>query len=58
MRKPVPAEFANAFMWLTVLAASFVLFWGHDKLWMMFAAVLVCSLTSMQVVARGCQGAG
>jgi hypothetical protein len=58
MRKPAPAEFANAFMWLTVLAASLVLFWGHDRLWMMVVAMLVCSMTSMQAIARGCRGPG
>ena len=55
MRKPTAVEFANAFLWLTVLAASMVLFWGSDRLWMMIVAVLTCGFTSVSVVAKGCQ---
>ena len=61
MRKPTPAEFANGFMWLTVLAASIVLLWDSDRLWMMIVALLVCGTTSMGAVAQAfrqasCQG--
>ena len=52
MRKPTAAEFANGFMWLTVLAASVVLLWDSDKLWFMIVVVLVCSTTSIGAVAR------
>jgi hypothetical protein len=55
MRKPTSVEFANAFMWLTVLAASVVLLWGSDKLWMMVIVVLASGWTSIGVVARGCR---
>ena len=58
MRKPTSVEFANAFMWLTVLAASLVLLWGSDRLWMMVVAILVCGSTSISVVSRGCSEAG
>jgi hypothetical protein len=51
MRKPTPAEFTNAFMWITVLAASVVLLWNSDRLWMMIVAVLVCGSTSVGTVA-------
>ncbi len=61
MRKPTSAEFANGFMWLTILAASIVLLWDSDKLWMMIVAVLVCGTTSIGAVAKAfrkasCQG--
>ncbi|MGD9145739.1 MAG: hypothetical protein PVI80_09275 [Anaerolineae bacterium] len=55
MRKPTSAEFANAFMWLTVLAASVVLLWGSDRFWMMVIVILASSWTSIGVVARGCR---
>ncbi len=55
MKKPTSVEFANAFMWLTVLAASITLFWDSDRLWMMVVAVLVCGWTSIGVVAKICQ---
>jgi hypothetical protein len=55
MRKPTAVEYANAFLWLTVLAASMVLFWGSDRLWMMVVAVLTCGFMSVEVVAKGCQ---
>jgi hypothetical protein len=58
MRKPTSVEFANAFMWLTVLAASVVLLWGSDRLWMMVIVVLVSGWTSIGVVARGCRPPG
>jgi hypothetical protein len=58
MRKPTSVEFANAFMWLTVLAASVVLLWDSDRLWMMVIVVLVSGWTSIGVVARGCQPPG
>lgn len=51
MRKPAPAEFANAFMWITILAASVVVLWDSDRLWMMIVAVLVCGTTSVGTVA-------
>jgi hypothetical protein len=55
MKKLNSVEFANAFMWLTVLAASVVLLWNSDELWMMVVAVLVCGTTSIGAVARGCR---
>lgn len=55
MRKPSSVEFANAFMWLTVLAASVVLLWGSDRLWMMVIVVLASGFTSIWVVARNCR---
>ena len=55
MRKPTATEFANAFMWLTVLAAAIVLLWDSDSLWMMVVAILACGFTSVRVVANGCR---
>jgi hypothetical protein len=55
MRKPNSVEFTNGFMWLTMLAASVVLLWNSDRLWMMIVAVLVCGTTSIGAVARGCR---
>ena len=52
MRKPTSAEFTNGFMWLTILAASVVLLWDSDRLWMMIVAVLVCGTTSIGAVAK------
>lgn len=52
MRKPTSAEFTNGFMWLTILAASVVLLWDSDRLWMMIVAVLVCATTSIGAVAK------
>ena len=52
MRKPSAAEFTNGFMWLTVLAASVVLLWDSDRLWMMIVAILVCGTTSIGAIAR------
>ena len=31
MRRPTSVELANAFLWLTVLAASVVLLWDWDR---------------------------
>ena len=56
MRKPTSVEFANAFLWLTVLAVAVILFWDSDRLWMMVVAVVVSGWTSMGLVAKGCQG--
>ena len=53
MKTQTAAEFSNAFMWLTVLAASVVLLWDSDRLWMMIVIVLVCGTTSIGAVARG-----
>jgi hypothetical protein len=55
MKRPTSVELANAFLWLTVLAASIVLLWDSDRLWMMIVAVLVCGWTSLGVVAKGCR---
>ena len=55
MRKPTAVEFGNAFMWLTMLAATVVLLWDSDRLWMMIMVVLVCGFTSTGVVVRGCR---
>ena len=52
MRRPTSAEFANGFMWLTVLAASAVALWDSDRLWFMLVAILVCGSTSIGAVAR------
>lgn len=52
MRKPTAAEFANGFMWLTILAASVVILWDSDTLWFMLVAILVCGTTSIGAVAR------
>jgi len=57
VRKPTSVDLANAFMWLTLLAATVVLLWGSDSLWMMVIVVLVCGSTSIGVVARGCRSA-
>lgn len=56
MRKPTPVEFANAFLWLTVLAVAIILFWDSDRLWMMVMAVVVSGWTSMGLVAKSCRG--
>jgi hypothetical protein len=53
MRRPNSIEFANAFLWLTVLAASVILYWGSDRLWMLVVAVLVSGCASVRVVAEG-----
>lgn len=58
MSKPSSAEFVNGFMWLTMLAASVVLQWDSDSLWMMIVVVLVCSTTSMGAVARSVRQGG
>lgn len=55
MRKPTAVEFANAFMWLTVLTTALILFWNSDRLWMMVVAVLVGGWTSMGLVAKSCR---
>ena len=55
MRKPTSTEFANAFMWLTVLAASIVLLWDSNRLWMMVVAILACGFTSIGIVANRCR---
>jgi hypothetical protein len=55
MRKPTSVEFANAFMWLTVLATALILFWNSDRLWMMVVAVVVGGWTSIGLFARTCQ---
>jgi len=56
MRKPTPVELANAFLWLTVLAAAIILFWNSDRLWMMVVAILASGWTSMGLFAKSCQG--
>lgn len=55
MRKPTSVEFANAFMWLATLAATIVLLWDSDRLWMMIMVVLVSGFTSIGIVAKGCR---
>jgi hypothetical protein len=55
IRKPTPTEFANAFMWLTALAATVVLLWDSDRLWMMVVAILACGFTSIGIVASSCR---
>jgi hypothetical protein len=52
MKKPTPTEFANAFLWLAVLAAAGILFWDSDRLWMMIAVVVVNGWASMALVAE------
>jgi hypothetical protein len=52
MRKPFCVDLANAFMWLTVLATAFILFWNSDKLWMMVVAILVGGWTSIGLFAN------
>ena len=55
MRKPTPEELANAFLWLAVLAASIILLWASDKLWMMVVAILGCGWASTGLFARHCR---
>ncbi len=52
MRKPTTVEFANAFLWLAVLAGALILFWGSDRLWMMVVVVLANGSASMGTVAK------
>lgn len=55
MRRPTPAEFANAFLWLAVLAASIIVLWDSDKLWVMIVAILGCGWASIGLFARSCR---
>jgi hypothetical protein len=55
MKKPTPTEFANAFLWLAVLAAASILFWDCDRLWMMIVALVVNGWASMGLVAKCCR---
>ena len=55
MRRPTSVELANAFMWLTMLAATVVLLWDSDRLWIMIMVVLISGSTSIGVVAKGCR---
>jgi hypothetical protein len=52
MRKPTITELANAFLWLAVLAAACILFWGNDRLWIMAMAVVVNGWASVGLVAK------
>jgi hypothetical protein len=55
MKRPTPTELANGFLWLAVLAAASILFWGHDRLWMMIVAVLANGWVSVGLLARNCR---
>ena len=55
MRKPTVVELANAFLWLTVLAAAIILFWESDRLWMMIMAILASGWASTGLVVRNCR---
>jgi hypothetical protein len=58
MRKPSAAEMANAFLWLAVLAATLILFWGSERVWVLVVGILGCGWASVGIVARGCRGSG
>ena len=45
---------AQAFLWLTTLAAAMILFWGSDRLWMMAVILLASGWTSVGIVRRRC----
>ena len=48
--------FAQAFLWLTTLAAALILFWGADRLWMMVVILLASGWTSIGLARRrGCR---
>lgn len=55
MRKPTAVEFANAFLWLAVLAGSIMLFWGSDRLWMTVVIALANGCASTGIVAKSGQ---
>jgi hypothetical protein len=52
MREFDATDFAQAFLWLTTLAAAIILFWGSDRLWMMVVVLLVSGWTSVTLVRR------
>ncbi len=52
MRKPTPEELANVFLWLAVLAASIILLWDSERLWMMVVAILGCGWASIGLFAK------
>jgi hypothetical protein len=47
--------FAQAFLWLTTLAAAIILFWGADRLWMMVVILLASGWTSISLVRKRCR---
>lgn len=54
MKKLDATVFAQAFLWLTTLAAAVILFWGADKLWMMVVVLLASGWTSVGLARRRC----
>jgi hypothetical protein len=44
--------FAQAFLWLTTLAAATILFWSADRLWMIVVILLASGWTSIGLVRR------
>lgn len=56
MRKPSVTELARAFLWLTVLAAAAILFWGSDRLWLLIIILLASGWTDVRLVEMDCRG--
>lgn len=55
MKDLEPTDFAQAFLWLTTLAAAIILFWGSERLWMMVVILLASGWTSIRLVGRRCR---